>query len=426
MAIVGAGFTGLWTAYYLRRADPGRRVVVLEREFAGFGASGRNGGWCSDLFPASWERIAQQHGRPAALAQKAAVRAAIDEIERVVGAERIDCDLVRGGTLTFARTSGQWDRARAAVTAGRAWGDSPGDLDLLGAEQVRQRCGAVGVVGATFTPHCAALDPGALITGLAEKVVAAGATLYEQTPVHRIQPGRVHTARGTVRAGTVIRATEAYTSELASSHRTVAPVYSLVVATEPLAPAVLEQVGLAGRPTFTDHRTMISYGQRTADGRLVFGGRGAPYHWGSTIRPAFDIDDAVFGRLRRDLVGLFPALTGVRFTHAWGGPLGIARDWQAGVGLDRSTGLGWAGGYVGDGVSTSNLAGRTLADLILGRDTELTRLPWVGHRSPAWEREPARYLGINGGLRLARAADRADARGRSFPLGELLEKLTGH
>ena len=426
VAIVGAGFTGLWTAYYLRRADPGRRVVVLERDFAGFGASGRNGGWCSDLFPASWPRIATRHGRAAALAQKAAVRASIDEIQRVVDDERIDCDFVRGGTLGFARTPGQLDRARAEVAGGRAWGDTDDDLALLDAAQVRRRCGAVGVLGATFTPHCAALDPGALVAGLAGRVVAAGTRLYEQTTVRRIEPGRVHTDAGTVRADTIIRATEAYTAGLAASHRDIAPVYSLIVATEPLPADVLVRVGLADRPTFTDHRSMISYGQRTADGRLIFGGRGAPYHWGSTIRPEFDADETVFARLRRDLLGLFPALAGVRFTHAWGGPLGIARDWQAGVGLDRRTGLGRAGGYVGDGVSTSNLAGRTLADLILGRDTELTRLPWVDHRSPAWEREPARYLGINAGLRLTRAADRADARGRRFPLAGLLEKLTGH
>jgi glycine/D-amino acid oxidase-like deaminating enzyme len=183
------------------------------------------------------------------------------------------------------------------------------------------------------------------------------------------------------------------------------PVYSLVIATAPLPPRTWERIGLARRETFTDHRHLIIYGQRTADGRLAFGGRGAPYHLGSRIRPDYDRDRGVHARLLETLVDLFPVLAGTRVTHAWGGPLGIPRDWCASVGLDHGTGLGWAGGYVGDGVATSNLAGRTLRDLVLGRDTDLTRLPWVGHRSRAWEPEPLRWLGINAGLRAMTVAD---------------------
>ncbi|MDO9494983.1 MAG: FAD-binding oxidoreductase, partial [Nocardioides sp.] len=181
--------------------------------------------------------------------------------------------------------------------------------------------------------------------------------------------------------------------------------YSLMIATEPLSDAVWDEIGLRERETFTDHRHLIIYGQRTADGRLAFGGRGAPYHLGSRIRPDYDRDRGVHARLLETLVDLFPVLAGTRVTHAWGGPLGIPRDWCASVGLDRGTGLGWAGGYVGDGVATSNLAGRTLRDLVLGRDTDLTRLPWVGHRSRAWEPEPLRWLGINAGLRAMTVAD---------------------
>ena len=203
----------------------------------------------------------------------------------------------------------------------------------------------------------------------------------------------------------MLRATEGYTATLAGERRTMVPVYSLIIATEPLPPEVWDEIGLARRETFTDHRHLIVYGQRTADDRLVFGGRGAPYHLGSRIKPEYDRDEKVFARLYATLIDLFPVLAGTRVTHAWGGALGIPRDWCASVGLDRETGLGWAGGYVGDGVSTTNLAGRTLRDLVLGRDTELTRLPWVGHRSPGWEREPLRWLGINAGLRAMTVAD---------------------
>ncbi|MBO0824191.1 MAG: FAD-dependent oxidoreductase, partial [Actinobacteria bacterium] len=223
-------------------------------------------------------------------------------------------------------------------------------------------------------------------------------------------PGRVVTTHGTVRARFVVRATEGYTPRLPGVRRAVAPVYSLVIATEPLPASVFEQIGLAGRPTFGDLRNLIIYGQRTADDRLVFGGRGAPYHFGSSVRPAFDRVPSVFEELRRTLGELFPVLAPVPVSHAWGGPLGVPRDWCASVGLDRSTGMGWAGGYVGDGVATANLAGRTLADLILGVDTSLTRLPWVGHRSPAWEPEPLRWLGVNAGLQAMRLADWEETR----------------
>jgi glycine/D-amino acid oxidase-like deaminating enzyme len=204
-------------------------------------------------------------------------------------------------------------------------------------------------------------------------------------------------------------------------------VYSLMVATEPVPPATWESIGLAGRPTFSDGRHVIVYGQRTADGRLAFGGRGAPYHFGSRVRPGFDHEPAVFEDLRATLTDLLPQLEHVAFTHAWGGPIGIARDWHPSVGHDPATGLGWAGGYVGDGVAASNLAGRTLADLVTGRHTGITALPWVGHRSRRWEPEPARWLGVNAGLRLATSADREEARtGRPAARARLLQRLTGH
>jgi len=209
-----------------------------------------------------------------------------------------------------------------------------------------------------------------------------------------------------VRAAVVVRATEGYTARLPGLRRALAPVYSLMIATAPLPPSVWDRIGLRERETFTDLRHLIIYGQRTADGRLAFGGRGAPYHFGSGIRPEYDREPRVFADLRRTLGVLFPALRDVPVTHTWGGPLGIARDWSASVGLDRATGLGWAGGYVGDGVATTNLAGRTLAALVTGADSDLVRLPWVNHRSRAWEPEPLRWLGANAALRAVALSDR--------------------
>jgi glycine/D-amino acid oxidase-like deaminating enzyme len=426
VAIVGAGYTGLWTAYYLKRVDPALRIAVLEKEIAGFGASGRNGGWCSALFPASTAKVARQYGRSAAVALRRAMHDTVDEVGQVTSSEGIDCHYAKGGEITVARTATQLQRARADVAEARRWGFGDDDLRLLDATEAREILGATSVLGGTLTPHCAAIHPARLVRGLADAIERNGVRVFEQTAATRIAPREVATAYGRVRAEVVVRATEGYTPGLPGCRRTLAPVYSLMLATEPLPQSFWDGAGLRRRETFSDYRNLIIYGQRTADDRFAFGGRGAPYHFGSSVRPGFDREPRVFQELRHVLVELFPAVGDAQVTHTWGGPLGVPRDWFASVGLDRATGLAWAGGYVGDGVGTSNLAGRTLADLITGRDTELTRLPWVAHRSRRWEPEPLRWLGVNAGIRLMTSADAAEARtGRPARRAELFGRLIG-
>ena len=448
VCIVGAGLTGLWTAYYLLRAQPSLRVVLLEAEIAGFGASGRNGGWCSALFPVSTHGLARRYGRDRAIAMRRAMNDTVDEVGRAVAEEQIECSWAKGGTISLARDGVQLARVRAEV-AGDAEFDGVDGYEFLGAQEAEARIGAEGVLGAGYTPHCARIQPALLVRGLARAVERLGATIFEGTAVREIRPGStgtsvvtnqpttsgpfVRTNHGSVSARHVIRATEAWTSQLPGSGRDVVPVYSLMVATEPLpasfwdGSAGTRAAGLHAGETFTDARHLIIYGQRTADDRLAFGGRGAPYHYGSRIDPAFDRSEAVFTALRSSLTELFPALDGQAFTHGWGGPLGIARDWHASVGLDPTTGVGWAGGYVGDGVGTTNLSGRTLADLVLGRDTELTRLPWVGHRSRPWEPEPLRWIGVNAGLRAMTAADAEEKlTGRPSVAARLMSPFIGH
>jgi glycine/D-amino acid oxidase-like deaminating enzyme len=426
VAIVGAGYTGLWTAYYLSRADPGLKIAVCEREIAGFGASGRNGGWCSALFPASLGKLERMAGRDAAIGMQAAMQATVDEVGRVAAAEGIDCHWAKGGTVQLARSATQMERAIHEVAEARSFGFGEEDLRLLSAADASALAGATDVLGGTYTPHCAAIHPARLVRGLAEVVRRRGVSLFERTPVLRIDPGQLVTATGTVRARYVIRATEGYTARLPGLRRTVAPVYSLMIATAPLPESAWAEIALVSRPTFNDLRHLIIYGQRTADGRLAFGGRGAPYHLGSAVRPSFDRVPAVFAALRHTLAELFPVLGDVAVTHGWGGPIGVPRDWCASVGLDRSTGLGWAGGYVGDGVATTNLAGRTLADLITGTDSEITRLPWVDHHSPRWEPEPLRWLGVNAGLQVMSLADRQEARtGRPSRAAQVIGRFLG-
>ena len=426
VVVVGAGYTGLWTAYYLAVADPSLRVVVLEAETAGFGASGRNGGWASALFPTSLAKVAASSSRQAAVSLLEAMFDTVDEVGRVAETEGIDCHYRKGGSVVLARTPLQLQRAREEVEDKRSWGFGPEHFALLTADEARERLGATDVLGATYTPHCASINPARLVRGLALAAERRGVTIHERTRVTSIEAGVVRTERGDVRAPRIVRATEAWTSQLPGYEREIAPVYSLVMATEPLPASVWDEIGLRHGETFSDHRHLIIYGQRTADDRFVFGGRGAPYHFGSRIRPEFDREPAVFAALQGVLRELFPAVARHAVTHTWGGPIGIPRDWYPSVGLDATTGIGWAGGYVGDGVASSNLAGRTLADLLRGVASERTALPWVNRRSPRWEPEPLRWLGVNLGLRVMGSADGAEQRsGKPARRAEILAPLLG-
>jgi glycine/D-amino acid oxidase-like deaminating enzyme len=315
VAIVGAGYTGLWTAYYLLERDPTLRIVLLEKEIAGFGASGRNGGWCSALFPASMEKIAAQSSRDAALALRRAMRHSIDEVGAVAHANGIDCGYTKGGTLSLIRSRAQIARAREKLEHARSWGEDSDNICLLDAAEARARLNATDVLGGLFTPHCAAIHPAKLVRGLAEAVERNGATIHEGTTVTAITPHRVDTRHGVVRADIVIRATEGYTPTIRGYHRSLVPVYSLMMATEPLPESFWDDAGLRERETFNDLRHLIIYGQRTPDGRLAFGGRGAPYHFGSRVDPAYDREPGVFDALQRIAIELFPALARVTVTH---------------------------------------------------------------------------------------------------------------
>lgn len=408
VAIVGAGYTGLWTAYYLKRAQPDLRVVVIEAEIAGYGASGRNGGWCAGEIAGNRERLRKTHGREAVVALYREMFRTVDEVGKVAADEGIDCDFEKGGILTFATNEAHVANLRQTLADEREWGFDESDVAWLSPAELQGR--VAGALGAIFTPHGAAIHPFKLVRGLARAVEGLGVKILEQTRATRMSAGIVRTVRGDVRAQSVIRATEAFTVEFADHGRDFVPVYSLMIATEPLGSDFWDSYGFARREVFTDARQLIIYGQRTADDRLAFGGRGARYHFGSKLQSDYDRQPAVHEAVGEILKSLFPNLAGARITHRWGGALALPRDWRPAVIYDRATGLGHAGGYVGEGVAASNLAGRTLADLVLDRDTELTRLPWVGHRSPKWEPEPLRFVGANLAIALAPAADRFESR----------------
>lgn len=431
MAIVGGGFTGLWTARELKRRDPSLRICVLEKSVCGFGASGRNGGWASGLFPLSDSAVVANYGIEAFTHQRLVLQQAVRELGLAAAEDNIDAHFAHGGSLTFARSEIQARRLQAEVEESRGYGVTSDDLTWLSESEMRERGSLSESLGGTFSPHCARINPARLVRGLSDVVEQLGVEILEETEVVRIIAGKpggqpeVITVGGTVHADYVVRATEGFTPTLPGERRTVAPIYSLMIATEPLPDSFWNEVGFANYETFADNRHLIIYGQRTDDGRVAFGGRGAPYHFGSTVEERFDKNAKVFAVLESTLRELFPSLPGA-ITHQWGGPLAMPRDLSPSVVVDYETGLASAGGYTGDGVVLSYVAATALADLLTEPDVETdhTRLCFVQHHSKRWEFEPWRWLGINVGLGLATWADHTERRrGVESRAGHHLDRL---
>ena len=425
VAIVGGGFSGLWTAYYFALARPDLSIAVFESARIGFGASGRNGGWCSGMFALSPHELATQFGRDAALHAYRESFATLNEIERVLAREAIECDWHRGGSLTSATIPLQRERLVSDLRAQHAVGISHDDLRWLEPGEVADELRLADSHGAVYTPHCATVNPYSLVLGLARAARRRGVHLWEESPVVSFTNGEVvHAATadagdtpstpGVVRAGLVVQATEGYSASFAQTPRTMVPLYSLMVATEPLPSAVLKQLNWSRRATFTDAGHMIIYAQLTRDGRIAIGGRGAPYHFASRVRASYDLDDETHLRIAQAIARHFPAAADARITHRWGGPLGVPRDWTPFVVVDRESRYARIGGYTGDGVASTNLLARTVVDEWLKLDTSLRRLPFVGHQTTNWEVEPLRFLGVNGLIHLSDSIDRHEARtGRS-------------
>ena len=406
IAIVGAGYSGLWTAYYLKQLQPDARVAVIEANHVGFGASGRNGGWCSGYLPMTLAEIEKQRNRQQAIEMYQQSFATIDEIEKMIASEKIDCDFHRGGTIHGATNAVQRTRVIEEVKELHSYGFSENDLRMLSTEESRARVNISGLIATSYTPHCAAIHPAKLVAGLAEVVERMGVKIYENSRVNQINPRTIKLQNSTVRAEVIVRATEGFTSQIKRHRRTLAPLYSYMVATEPLTKSQRDEIGWQNRETYHDARHMIIYVQITSDGRIAFGGRGAPYHFGSRVKPKYDNHDEIHQRIISSMHEVFPVTKELKVTHRWGGPLGVPRNWKPSVNFDRRSGLASLGGYIGDGVAATNLAARTLAHLIADDKHPLTNLAWVNQESRKWEVEPMRYFGINGLLRLSSKMDR--------------------
>jgi glycine/D-amino acid oxidase-like deaminating enzyme len=426
VAIIGAGYTGLWTAYYLKQANPALNVLVIEKDFAGFGASGRNGGWLTGGFAWNHARYLASSSEHAVRAMVEAMNGTVDEVIRVAEAEGIDADILRTEELVVAPRPAQVGRLRAEVAHRRHWGEEARVFEM-GAADLADRIRIPGALGAMLVTNVARVQPAKLVRGLAASVERLGVRLVEGTTVTAYEKGAVTTDHGTVRAPIILRCTEGFTAGLPGRKREWLPLNSAQIATEPLSAEIWQQIGWDGHEILGDFANAYCYCQRTREGRITVGARGVPYRYGSSLDTNGAPDPETIRRLTAILHKHFPAAAKAKIDHAWCGVLGVPRDWCATVGLDPATGLGWAGGYVGVGVSTSNLAGRTLADLALGRESDLVHLPWVNRRVREWEPEPFRWLGVTGMYALLNAADRQEARPGAGPsrLATLGNWLTG-
>ncbi len=428
VCIIGAGYTGLWTAYYLKKADPSLNIVMVEREFAGFGGSGRNGGWLSGGFSWSREKYLKTSSRGAVVDMQRAMAGTVDEVIRVTEAEGIDADILRVDNITFATNKPQLERAREEYQFYLDWEMPAERIEMLSAEAAAKRIRVANVLGAFVIRDMARVQPAKLVRGLARVVEGLGVSIFEGTAVTRFEKGRVETDRGTVRAPVIIRATEGFTAGLPGHERTWLPLNSAQIVTEPVPEALWKEIGWEGHELLGDAAHAYCYAQRTREGRITMGGRGVPYRFGSATDVNGRTQQATIDALYTILTRLLPQTKSLKIDHAWCGVLGVPRDWCTTAGFDRDSGIGWAGGYVGLGVSSTNLAGRTLADLVLNRDTELTGLPWVNRTVRKWEPEPFRWLGVHSMYQLYRMADEREFAGldHTSKLAGLADSITGH
>lgn len=428
VAIIGGGYSGLWTAYYLLRGQPGLRVAVVEQEICGYGGSGRNGGWCSPRFPVSASRLRTLYGRETARNLLLSVQSSVEEIRNVCEEERIEACFRAAGTLTLARTTRQLDAIRSSYAAY----DHLGLADryrFMSIEDAADRIRVTGVHGALYTPDGASIHPGRLVRGLAHAVEAHGGVIYEQTTVDRFEAGanpRVVTHAGELRAKqAVIIATEAYTTRFPRLHRALLPVYSLICLTEPLTQQQWDQIGWHAGENVASARNTVVYLTKTPDGRILFGSRGAPYRFGSVMSDAQDRHAATLASIQQSLRDWFPALAGIRFTHNWGGPVAMPRDWMPAVNFDSREHIGFIGGYTGQGVSTSNMMGRLMAGMITQQQTGLEGLPFAQRISPRWPIEPLRWLTVRYMQNALLRIDEADETGSRRPPDAWIAEFLG-
>ena len=395
VAIIGGGFSGLWSAYHLKKLNPNLTIAIFEAHHCGFGASGRNGGWASSDYPVYRSTLEKRYGKEITDTLFQSLTSAIEELGEISQSIAPRANFVKSGTLMFARNRAQELRLKASEDELHHW-KSPEEMnELVRISESR---------GGLFNSECATVDPMGLVDGLVRFLINQGVAIFENVFATRVENGVL--ANSTfVSAPIVIQATEVFSEP----GRDFIPLYSLMVATEPLSEEIWRAIGVDSRFTFAEGSHLINYAQRTADNRIAIGGRGATYPYGSQLQTSKERTTHVHKHLRELIRQWFPILRGVRFTHSWGGAVAITRDWEPYVQFNSATGFGRLGGYAGDGVTMSYLAAKIMANLIKNTSSPITQLHFVNRKMRKWEPEPLRFIAVNSLVKLSGVADKEEA-----------------
>jgi glycine/D-amino acid oxidase-like deaminating enzyme len=393
VAIIGGGFSGLWSAYHLKQLQPSLKIAIFEQKYVGYGASGRNGGWASAEYPTSNSRLIKEHGVQTYKNLRKSLIESIDEIGQIAKSNAWQIEYAKGGALVFATNKAQLTRISSEIDD---------EHKFLTKDQASELLNVANIKGGIYTPHCAALNPFNLTQSLAKYLESIGVKIFEESKVEEISDKSLLVNGHRIGCQISIRATEAFTARKWIANQQI-PIYSLMIATERLPSEILTQIRNSQRATFQEACNLITYAQITGDNRLAIGGRGSRYKLFSHLSERSETDVRMHSALEKRAVKWFPQLQSVNFEYRWGGPIALTRRWQSYINYNPITGQAAIGGYVGDGVTLSYLVAKTLAQIIDGQKTP--DLPFVNQRIGRWEPEPIRYLAVNAGFKATVVAD---------------------
>ena len=391
VAIIGGGLSGLWSAFHLLKVKPELKIALFEARHIGYGASGRNGGWISSDYPVYRSTLEKRHGKNVADLVFASLKESIDEIGNFANHHAPKAGFVKGGTVMFARNKAQETRLKSGIDDEHQW---------LDRDELNAIIRIAGTRGGLHNEHCASANPMQLVLGLA-KFLSGKISIYEGSIASEIAPHMLAVNASVVKAPIIINATEVFRN----APREQIPLYSLMVATEPLTESQWQEIGNSRRATFAEGLHLINYAQRTPDNRLAIGGRGARYPFGSRKSSEIENSAQVHQSIRKLAQSWFPQISDMKFTHAWGGAVAITRDWEPYVRWDREFGYGIIGGYAGDGMTMTYLASKALVQEIIDGTDDIRGLHFINRRSRNWELEPLRYAAINTLVKLSDIAD---------------------
>jgi glycine/D-amino acid oxidase-like deaminating enzyme len=391
VAVIGGGFTGLSTAHNLLLDEHSLRVTVLEAEVVGYGASGRNGGFSMTLFGLEPAVTKALFGQERTVEAHRYMEHAVDHVQELVKKYDLQSDYEHPGFLRVATTPGFVKRIQHDMEILVQMGIT--GLEWWEADRVRQEVDSPLFLGAWWEPRCGLLNPAKHVRELKRIAKEAGAVIHERTPVVSIERGQaftLHTPQGKVIADRIIFATNAWSHLFPQLRRRQVPAFTHMVITEPLSEERLSTIGWRNRQGIEDARNFVHYFRLTADNRLAMGGSDVSIAFGADMER--DLNEHVFEDLERDVLRLFPALKDIRFADRWGGPVSVPIDMAPAIGFVGDRRAIYSLGCVGHGVSMAQLNGRTIADLLLEKDTDLTHVWFVGRRTLPWPPEPLRFV----------------------------------